>query len=78
MMRELREARLQQGISQFALANKAGYHSNEVNRWERGHNQPSLTSFVNLAKALGYRVKLEKIDAEDTRPSRQLATVEGS
>ena len=43
------------GVSQEALAEKAGIHPNYVGRIERGECSASLEIFLKLAKALNVR-----------------------
>lgn len=49
----LRRERAAAGLSQEALADKAGMHFTEVSRIERGIREPRLTTIVRLADALG-------------------------
>ncbi len=53
-VRQLREA---QGLSQAALAKRAGVTKITVLRTERGYYSPSLSTLERLAKALGVKVK---------------------
>ena len=62
---ELREERIRQGKTQWALAKLTGYHEQEISRWENGRHDPRLSVVVNLADALGLRFKLET--AEDAK-----------
>jgi len=48
----LREERERQGISQTALADRAGIDRKTVNRIENGHYSPNMESFVLLCRAL--------------------------
>jgi transcriptional regulator with XRE-family HTH domain len=60
---ELRKIRLEQGLSQEALADLADLHFTYVSSVERGERNISLENIGKLAKALGYRIKdlFEKI-----------------
>lgn len=49
----VREARLSAGLSQEALAEKAGLHRNWISLIERGINPPALDSIFLVADALG-------------------------
>ncbi|HEY0248712.1 MAG TPA: helix-turn-helix transcriptional regulator [Gryllotalpicola sp.] len=50
---QLRQARLERGITQEELANLTGMHSSNVGRIERGAANPSLSTMARLAHALG-------------------------
>jgi plasmid maintenance system antidote protein VapI len=49
----LRDERLRQGLSQEALAERAGLHPTYVSMLERGLRQPSLETLLRLGGALG-------------------------
>ena len=49
----IRRLRLKKGLSQAALARRAGISANYVGTLERGVQNPSLTSLASLAKGLG-------------------------
>jgi len=51
--RRLREIRLQKGISQEELAERAGLHRTYISSVERGERNISLVNIENLACALG-------------------------
>jgi transcriptional regulator with XRE-family HTH domain len=53
--RNLRRAREQAGLSQEALAERAGMHRNAVALLETGKREPRLSTIVRLAKALGVK-----------------------
>lgn len=50
LTRTLRKA---QGLSQEALAERAGLHRNFISLIERGQNQPTVDTLFRLAEALG-------------------------
>lgn len=50
--KRLRQERERQGISQTALADRAGIDRKTVNRIENGHYSPNMESFVLICKAL--------------------------
>lgn len=49
----LKRLRKAAGLTQAALAERAGVSLNSVSRWEIGDRQPSWESVVALSKALG-------------------------
>ena len=53
--RNLKRARESGGLSQEALADKAGMHRNEISLLERGEREPKIGTVARLAKALGVK-----------------------
>jgi transcriptional regulator with XRE-family HTH domain len=51
----LRRLRQSAGLSQLALALKAGFAPNTIQRWEVGGSWPRSTDLQKLAVALGVR-----------------------
>jgi hypothetical protein len=49
----LREARLRAGLSQAALARRAGKPTSTIGRWERGEVLPSLETLRTVIRACG-------------------------
>ena len=49
----IRQIREEQGISQDALAHRAGLHSSIVGRLERGVHQPTLSTILAVGYGLG-------------------------
>ncbi len=49
----LREVRTEKGLSQEALADRAGLHRTYISQIERGLKSPSLKSLAQIANALG-------------------------
>lgn len=49
----VREERLKQGLSQEALAEKAGVHRTYIGMIERAEKNVTLTNIEKIAKALG-------------------------
>ncbi len=51
--RNLRKHRVENGLSQGALAMRAQLHRTEISLLERGAREPRLSTIVRLARALG-------------------------
>lgn len=57
--REVRVARLAKGLSQAALARRAGTTQSAISRLELGDTPPSLRTLARLGEALGLEVVVE-------------------
>ena len=53
--KRLRKARLEKGLTQLELADKAGVSVNHCALIERGVNNPSVTTFTNIIEVLGLK-----------------------
>ena len=51
----LQEARLEKGLTQLELADKAGVSVNHYALIERGVKNPSVTTFTNIIEVLGLK-----------------------
>ncbi|MEA2374114.1 MAG: hypothetical protein QOD53_577 [Thermoleophilaceae bacterium] len=76
----LREARQQVGLSQAALARRAGTSQATVSAYESGRKQPSVDTLGRLLAASGLRLAVEPAVREPSaiehrRAARQLADV---
>jgi transcriptional regulator with XRE-family HTH domain len=72
--RQLRVARADKGWSQIELANRAGLHSIQISKLERGvTKEATVTTIRALCKALhvsaDYMLGLEGVDSEDEDPA---------
>ena len=52
---KLKQVRLQKGLTQVELANKAGINDNYYAKVERGELKPSVETLEKIIKALGVR-----------------------
>ena len=70
----VREARAQAGLSQRALARRAGVAQSEIARIEGGRQDPSFNRLERLLRAAGYDLRLELVphDDHDERLIRQM------
>jgi len=53
---KIKRLRIDQAMSQAALAQKAGISREYITRLEGGHHDPSLSTLIKLAKALKVKV----------------------
>jgi transcriptional regulator with XRE-family HTH domain len=62
----LREARCRAGLSQAALARRAGKPTSVIGRWERGEVRPSFETLQDLIRACGLDLhfRLEPYDGD--------------
>ncbi len=51
--KRLKQARIEKGLTQAALAKKAGMHTNSYAKIERSERKPTFETLKKLAKALG-------------------------
>ena len=68
----LRQARRGAGLSQVALAARAGVTQSVISAYESGHRQPSLPTLAALVEAAGY-----ELVAEVRRQPRRLDRLSG-
>jgi transcriptional regulator with XRE-family HTH domain len=71
----LRAARLRSGLSQRALARRAGTSQAAISRIERGLEHPTFERIEQILSGLGWRpvVELEPLADHDAEPRRLLA-----
>ncbi|HEX9775670.1 MAG TPA: helix-turn-helix transcriptional regulator [Actinomycetota bacterium] len=70
----LRELRRRTGLSQAALARRAGLPRSVMNAYERGARQPGADALADIARSVGYELRLAPIVDLD-RNARALAEV---
>jgi DNA-binding XRE family transcriptional regulator len=61
IIRELRRAR-QEAMEQDILAEILGTHRVQIAKWERGEVVPRLRMFFDWVEALGYQLRLDRVD----------------
>ena len=61
----IKEARLRAGLSQAALAERAGKAPSAIGRWERGDVRPPLETVLELVRAAGFDVDFSIVAADD-------------
>lgn len=71
----IRAARTEAGLSQIALAERLGTTQSAVSRWERGHEEPRLTTLSSILRSCGKRLVLsaESDDVDRAQIRQQLA-----
>jgi transcriptional regulator with XRE-family HTH domain len=69
----LREARRRAGLSQAALAARAGKPTSVIGRWERGEVKPSLETLQELIRACGLDLRFRVTDYDDSQDALILA-----
>ena len=62
----LREARLRAGLTQAALAERAGTLQSAVARWERGEVAPSFETLRRLVRACGLELSVSLATFDDS------------
>ena len=59
------EARHASGLSQAVLAERLSTTQSAVSRWERGHDEPRLSTLDAILRACGRRLVITSEDADD-------------
>jgi transcriptional regulator with XRE-family HTH domain len=74
----VREARRLAGLSQAQLADRIGTKQSVVSRWERGVDEPRLSTLARILQACGFEADLtfRRHDDEDRSQLRQLLAME--
>ncbi|MEO6652699.1 MAG: helix-turn-helix transcriptional regulator [Ilumatobacteraceae bacterium] len=63
--RLIRSSRERAGLSQTQLAERVGTTQSAVSRWERGHDEPRLTTLARLIRACGRSASIVVDDGVD-------------
>jgi len=58
----VRSARQAAGLSQEQLARRLGTTQSVISRWERGHDEPRVSTLAAIARAIGCRLVVELVD----------------
>lgn len=68
-------ARRAAGMTQQQLAERLGTTQSVISRWERGHDEPRLSTLAAIARATGRRLHVELVDdgVDRTQIRQQLA-----
>ena len=61
----IREAREERGLSQAALAELLSTTQSAVSRWERGHDEPRLSTLESILRACGRQLVITSEPASD-------------
>lgn len=71
----VRGARRAAGLTQQQLAERLGTTQSVISRWERGHDEPRLSTLAEIARATGRRLHVELVDdgVDRTQIRQQLA-----
>lgn len=71
----VRDARHSAALTQRELAERIGTTQSAVSRWERGHDEPRLTTLREIVRACGFRLELQLLpdDVDRAQIRQQLA-----
>lgn len=58
IIQQLRQLRINQGVTHAKLAQMSGYYPGDIARWERGVYEARGRTLSDLAQALGYDLVL--------------------
>jgi uncharacterized protein len=61
----IREARERAGLTQAALAHRAGTRQSAVSAYESGRRTPSVVTLARLVRAAGYEIETVLVDGAD-------------
>ena len=60
----IKNCRRASGLSQAKVAKKMGAHPAQISTWEQGIHEPSFNNVVDCLAAMGFRLKLARLDDE--------------
>lgn len=58
----VRQSRASAGLTQAQLAERLGTTQSVVSRWERGHDEPRVSTLQAIARATGRRLHVAMVD----------------
>jgi transcriptional regulator with XRE-family HTH domain len=61
----IREARAQAGLTQRALAERAGKAQSEIAKIERGRRDPTVSTLEKVVRAAGFDLRIELVPRDD-------------
>lgn len=61
VMRQIMEARMEEGLTQQELAERCGMKASSLCRLENGNGNPSLATLEKIARGLGRRLEINFI-----------------
>ena len=67
----IRTARTDAALSQVQLAERLATTQSAVSRWERGHDEPRISTLQSILQACGRRLVLDSVDDVDRAQIRQ-------
>ncbi len=67
----IRTARTDAALSQAELATRLATTQSAVSRWERGHDEPRISTLRSILNACGRRLVLDSVDDVDRAQIRQ-------
>lgn len=71
LIRRMRQAA---GLTQAQLAAKLATTQSAVSRWERGHDEPRLSTLEKVSRACGYRLEVSvDLDVDRAQIRQQLS-----
>lgn len=65
IMKAMIEARTSQGLTQKELSIRSGIAQGDISKMETGNANPSIKTLQRLASAMGKKLKISFVDAED-------------
>lgn len=67
----IRLARIQKGLTQREVAERAGTSQSAIAAYERGHKSPNFDTLVRIIQAMGLDVKIRLTEPDPAEAARQ-------